>query len=309
MKNWQEKVLTLPEWDPVQLIFGKRDAQGALYQPVYLSPLDLKQRVMLNEHGDVVEYQQQRRSTEEILSAISVDSLFTVLDSWSVLLGIPGSGKTSTMKWVLRQVANRNMKDFDHAIFLPLADLVEHLSRHTNSNFYTFFFETCVGSFHEEAELLGQVLKTFVESNPHSCLFLLDGLDEVSPSERRELLRTLYHCLSQQRVILTSRPSASAVLTVFQNLSFYEIVPLSPASIRRLVLNFSIGYQCNRSASDILRILSNNISLQQVVLTPFLLVIACEILHRIEDVSSAQHVTQTWLFTKLVEFVQGEFNP
>ena len=310
LESWKNQVLQDEIWNPVQLIFNKSHQTINLYQPVYLSALNFHERILNNDYGEMQEYQFSQQLMEQSLFSVTIDSVLTSLSNWSVLLGVPGSGKTSTTKWILRQVMSDSYTDFKYAVYLSLADYEKYLSNYPESSCYECFFEVYLSFTNNQSKLLADMLGEKLKKGSDNWLFLLDGLDEVTPDNRKRIVRKLFSELSNQNVILTSRPSASLSL-IYSNSNefyFYNIIPLSPPSIQNLVVSYCEVARSSHSAGEILKTISQNIALQRLALTPFLLIAICEVIHRTNSSQEAYQLTPAKLLSRLIRLIELDHN-
>ena len=195
LNAWKQQVKEQPKWNPVQLLLKPELSKPELYQPIYLSPLDRKAKLMTYEAGEMREFQLAQSMHKGSSEAISIHSLLTDVSPWSVLIGVPGSGKTSSMKWLLQQITQGHNADYEYALYLSLADLDDYLQQFPQSSVYAAFFYIYLHYGQEEAESTGLLLQRRVSHKDVSILFLLDGLDEVVPERRRFIVNHTYRTL------------------------------------------------------------------------------------------------------------------
>lgn len=151
-----------------------------------------------------IKLEEKPRELLEIIKENRKKMLWVEIPLRIVILGHPGSGKTTLMKWIALQCARRKTKYLDDLlpIFIPLKDLGKDPDNtfRKNQNIKDliskkFRNETNSTSFFEE----------YFKDN--RILFLFDGLDEVADEEiRREVIQWIQkQNFRKNSLIITSR--------------------------------------------------------------------------------------------------------
>lgn len=196
-----------------------------------------------------------------------------------VILGPPGSGKTTALKLLVNLVLHKN--SIDGRFNLPIIIRLRELRAITFKDFYTFISKQLglvfkiggkVFNLASQIELsphqtlqLKKNLIVFLEQN--ESLLLLDGLDEIADLKLRELVlkeaREFSYDLKTARIFLTCR--TGTFLYRLENFTTYEISPLNNSQIIELSKKW-LGERSNQFLEAV-----NESSLYHLVRTPILL--------------------------------------
>jgi predicted NACHT family NTPase len=120
---WERRLREDPQWIPAtSLISGILDkTQPDLYQELAATPFSPEAHGSLYGQGDVAEYYKPR-DAQDVLRAISLRSILHSNEQRSVVVGIPGSGKTSSCKYFAQGVSDGSFPDWDHCLIVILRD-------------------------------------------------------------------------------------------------------------------------------------------------------------------------------------------
>jgi HEAT repeat protein len=198
------------------------------------------------------------------------------LQGTTAVIGAPGSGKTTMLKWLARQLILNPDGKFLLPLFVSLRQyaLVRRSSIPGNCpNIVDYAVQTAGIQNKRQRELWLNFLAYLAGSQRDNILLLLDGWDEV-PAEDRILLKKELEDLSHgYSYVITSRPSAYP-----RNLPtdrFYEIAELPWDSIYKLVIQWFEAQGSSAMADSVLKYLDKYPDLKRMARNPFLLSLVC----------------------------------
>ena len=195
------------------------DASEALRQTAPFDSMSVGSGILDPEHP------QWRREASQVTETYEVGEALRVLDDRIVILGAPGSGKTTLIRYLAVTFADRKAEDrlgITHdliPILLPLRDWVNDKQDLTPETLGAYVLgkaleADCPDGFFRQALLAGR------------CLVLLDGMDEVSTEGDRarvaKEIDALVAAFPKNRFVVTSRPAG------------YEGVSLSGFTVLRV---------------------------------------------------------------------------
>jgi len=212
-----------------------------------------------------------------------------------LLLGNPGSGKTTLMKWIALQCIRADHPLFSRFIplFIPLKDLGSrpHMLRKRNINTFAVEF------YKNENMAVGSFFDRYFKEN--RLLFLFDGLDEIGDEKvRREVIDWIQkQYIGGNALVVTSRFSgihAESGLKFRDDIPVFTIrdfdMPDVEAFLKSWYRNIEISAageqgtqkaieEGNKKSRDLIHTIENSKNLKELAVNPLLLTIIA-VVHR-----------------------------
>jgi hypothetical protein len=255
-----------------------------------------------------------RRVSRQLLAAqcpvVSVSTMAARTLERCVVLGEPGSGKSTMMHWLARSVAMGRCPDFDDAILVKLSAYSDRLLIKPNLTPVDFFLESLgidppsrrPRDWGAVAQCLRQQAK-----DSHRCLLLLDGWDEV-PLNCRERVKTFIQWEQPYFVVvITSRPSGQPhQLGGVARTDFYRIAGLSPRATRELSANLLRAIRHPELTATIVDHIEDSADLQELATNPFLLGLLVRVLVRTLRTNCIPQ-TSAEVFEQIVAWIEEQY--
>lgn len=207
-------------------------------------------------------------------SSYPPDYLIEKLDGLVVLVGDPGVGKTTFIKWIARRL----LANPDGRYLLPL---IVPLRRYVQSDFagslLQYALKECGVREDSQRTLWASALSYLAGERRERVLLLLDGLDEVPRGTSFDKLLTEIDDLARTfTTVVTSRPSGYPGRLNAERM--FEITELSSSSSSKLIDKwFEYAGQPLDRAESLRQHLLNYPDIRRLARNPFLLTLLCGI--------------------------------
>lgn len=308
LNEWKELILRDSYFDPVKMIFSFDFQSNELYQKLEVVPLSLSDKLLLTANPMASEFELSSRKPNMSILTYPIDHLLHLGSASYAIIGIPGIGKTSSLKWILRQIAFRKISVYKHAFYISLRDLDVYFKENPDSSLYAFIFAAYLSKNLEDANSIGRDLEEKTRVDAYHSVFLLDGLDEVPSSNRISLIQRLAKDLLGRTYILSTRPTAAHLLNFDPSIKLYEIIPLKKRAVKELIRKYCKHNPFKISPDELLVRISHDLTINKFVTSTFVLMIFCEIIASKEKLSDTINTSLGALFKVLVKIIQTEHN-
>lgn len=220
-----------------------------------------------------------------------------------IVLGEPGSGKSTLVQWICRAVNQGRIPDFDLAISVKLSAFAEALQQRSRLSLSEFFFDGLglnVASWRSAADRLRPIA-----GDNRRCLFLLDGWDEV-PAQQRDAVR---RCIRDEDrffvTLVTSRPAGQpAYLWAKGAADVYHVAGLASRATEALVRNLLTSLERVELADRVVGRVMTEPDLREMAANPFLLGLLVRVLVRAEG-SGQPAGTLAQVYDQVVEWIKA----
>lgn len=249
-------------------ILGKKEPLSL--EEVYIKPNLLeKPRNLLRLNLQELRKWEERYKKELKITQKRLDCLEAVREhSHLILLGQPGSGKTTFLKYLILQAAKGNLPRSRFPLFISLKDWAE--SEYEDLIEFTIHIVEQYG-IEKAQNFISKALKS------GKCLFLLDGLNEVNGSPRfgamQEQIKTLAEEYDNNQFIISCRlASYNQYFTQFSDVELAEFDEQQRIEFIKLWFteNHSMSDECLNELNK-----EENTHIRKIANTPMLLTLAC----------------------------------
>lgn len=280
--DWPRRVLESPRWScmdsPMRSIptlsLDQAWVDLQIHPPAHGSSRGLELPELLD-----------RRRDELFARAESPEFVLDRLGSAAVVLGRPGAGKSTFLKWLLRAMLRASSGRYLLPLFVRLRDFAKVRRTQTDLDLVEFaLYETCGMRSKPQRELWLNALGHLSGHTRETVVLLLDGWDELAARERDELEVELDRYNHGYALLMTSR--YTALPSYFRHESFHEIADLDASASDDLIARWFAAMERPAQADPLRSLVAAQPELAQLTRNPFTTTILCALAYH-EDPGAA----------------------
>jgi hypothetical protein len=293
--QWSKLPATVPGESPIDI--------EKVYVELY-AVSDQDARDLIHDGGENSSRTSRRRLAGEH-PVVTVPMMVSRTLRRCVVMGEPGSGKSTLIQWLVWAVHRGKCPDFDAAIVVRLRDFATSLAEDPNLSLLHFFFDSLRTAIFDWKPAVHRLRQIAAES--HRVLLLLDGWDEVPVTMREQVREQIVAEQKNFVTVITSRPSGlPRQLDDGGHVDFYHIAGLTTGAIEELVGNLLASSRRTDQFESIVKRLREEPDLRELAANPFLLGLLVRIL---SDGDSKAKAPQTLadIYRQMTRWMQEQY--
>lgn len=240
---------------------------------------------------------------------ISAESLVARASRRNVLVGPPGAGKSTLMRWLCVYLLDELAQFKMYPVPIQLKSFADELENKPDLSFLAYVWMQLTAESGQEGIVQSHKSADFVRLlRSKKIIYLLDGWDEVPPSMRKGLRETISRETANDCTLITSRQSGIPDLLQDGQTTFYEFGSLTDYAIAKLCRQY--GQQ--RNATQLIPVIFSQLektpSLWSVSGNPYLLTLFCEVFFAHETLPEYRVCSPYWVMAEATKLMTKNHN-
>jgi len=206
-----------------------------------------------------------------------------------VILGDPGSGKTTFLRRIVHAACERRLADASapFPLLLRISELSEFIERHERKDAPALLPRLLAQQTRDLAVPLDEYFFE-LQLTRGPCLLLVDGLDEAPNEAAREtvsrLIEKAAHAWPNCRFVVTTRPKAYEEEVMLAGFHDARIGPFEPAAVRLFLERWAAALiadnpeRAKRHARELIEAVESRVEIRRIASNPVMLT-ALAVLH------------------------------
>jgi len=298
-ERWSAILKNQPRWSKVATLYGEPIPIQDLYVELYLTEEEPIER---GGHSAEAYFEEQLHSSTDNIK--SLESIIARIQHRALIIGPPGSGKSTLSKWVCHFL-QRQFSDFHLLpILVQLRDFAGELLNNPNLSIPEFFLKSYCGY---PVEIIRELLPLFSPGQANRILFILDGWDEVPTEMHSQMAAAIEKTSLSGKILVTSRPSGSPLKIATHADFVCRLGSLTHFAIRTLVNRLCRNLGREERAFQLLEQIEHYPQLRRLAGNPFSLTLLTQFACT-TDTPISELRNSTDLFSQAVEMIRRDHN-
>jgi hypothetical protein len=222
----------------------------------------------------------------------------------TVIVGPPGSGKTTLVKWICAYLLREQVANETTPIPVGLQDFAQALRKDRTTGLGHY----ALTSIFTRTPIAWEVQALTDASERLGTVYLLDGWDEVPADMRADVLTEIDNLAAHTPVLITTRMNAASSLTQYRQTQVFEIGSLTDQAVAELCARYGEVRERGNLVPYLLKLIEHNPSLWPLAGNPYLLTLLCEVVFAAPELPVHTKVSPIWVLSEAVALIRSDYN-